>query len=233
MGRFFRWVFGEDWGVRSIDGNAPPSSAENRDAVARFAVVMAAGLLLLGAVLLIGVWTVGSDVPDLRLGWALATALAGVLVLLPMWWVFHSLPVAYLHLIPPIASGITVVVGLQLGRTFETDVVLAIVIIEIVVSVSMRLRAGLVHLTHMGAAYGYLLAEFDASVPVARWIATMGGAGIVAAVVEWMLARTRSLAFAERRASAAAELGAGRAGRAQPHPRGPRRGAGRRPRPAG
>src|SRR5258705_938265 len=39
-----RWVFGDDWGVRSIDGYAAPASIENRLNVIKFVAPMAISL---------------------------------------------------------------------------------------------------------------------------------------------------------------------------------------------
>jgi class 3 adenylate cyclase len=205
VGRFLHRVFGDDWGIRSIDGYARPSSRQNRDALARFAMAMTGGYLALGFVLLLTIWVTDTEVPGLHLGPALLATLAGLACIGPMWMAFHRVHIAMFHLMPPIASLVVLAVGLTVGPEYEGAVVLSIVIITIILSVAIDLRIARYHLIALGVVYGILIADFDAPSPITSWAGTMGGAVIVAMVVDWLVRKNRGLAMAEHEASREAE----------------------------
>ena len=200
MGRFRQRMFGDDWGIRSIDGYARPSSRQNREALARFAMAMTGGYLLLGFVLLLSIWATGTDVPGLNLGPALIATLVGLTCIGPMWVAFHRVHVALFHLMPPISSIVVLAIGLTVGPEYEGAVVLSIVIITIILSVAIDLRVARYHLLTLGLAYGILLADFDSPSPVTSWLGTMGGAVLVALVVDWLVRKNRTMALAEHEA---------------------------------
>lgn len=205
MGDRIDKVFGEAWGIRSLDGYAAPASPANRAEVARFATVMAGGYVLVGTAVMLGIWVTGTEVPGMHLGNALIAAAVALVLIGPVWGAFHRLGAGWLQLIPPIATVVMVIVGVNVGPTFETSVVMAMVIIALMISVSMNIRVTLLHFIHLGAGYAIVLADNHVDVPLGRWIGTMGGSVIVAAVVESLLSRTRQLAQAERAASESAE----------------------------
>jgi class 3 adenylate cyclase len=198
-------VFGESWGIRSLDGYAEPGSPENRTALARFAVVMSGGFVLVGSLLVVLIWATGHEVEGLDVGRSMIVGAVAIVCVPPVWLAFRRAPLGALHLLPLFASAVLVQVGLSVGPQFETAVVLGMAIIAIVVTVSMRLRAGLFHFGHLGIGYAIVLSQDGVQVPVARWLGTMGGSLIIAAVVEHLLGRTRSLAMAERASSEAAQ----------------------------
>lgn len=205
MGMAVERFFGESWGVRSLDGYAEPGSPENRSALARFAVLMAGGFVLVGSALLVMIWATGHEVPGLDIGRSMVVGAAAISMVPPVWAVFRRAPLGALQLLPLLATLVLLEVGLSVGPQFETAVVLGMAIIAIVVTVSMRFRVALLHMGHMGIGYAIVLGQDGIRVPVARWVGTMGGSLIIAGVVEHLVGRTRGLAMAERTSSEAAQ----------------------------
>ena len=185
---------------RHYDGYAPPNSPENRDAIARFALVMAGGFLILGIVVLTSLWLAGEGErrpgagPRPRRAYQRS---AGFCLLFPTRIGFQRLSLPWLHAVPIIATVMVVVIGIPLGQALKSAVIVALVISVIIVPVAMTLRAALVHLVHLSIGYMIILRANESIVPVARWAGTMGGAVIVASVVEWLVGRNRGLARAE------------------------------------
>jgi class 3 adenylate cyclase len=205
VGKALERYFGESWGIRSLDGYAEPGSSQNRVALARFAVLMAGGFVVVGSALLILIWATGREVPGLDIGRSMVVGSVAVGMVPPVWVVFRRAPLGAFHLLPLFATAVLVEVGLSVGPQFETAVVLGMAIIAVVVTVSMRLRVALLHLAHVGIGYAIVLGQEGVRVPLARWVGTMGGSLIIAAVVEHLVGRTRALAMAERASSEAAQ----------------------------
>lgn len=208
VSRFFGWVFGADWGFRSVDGHAPVDSRENRELMARFAIFMAGTYLLLGNLVLAVVAVYEPGVADLDLAWAWAIAASSVVVMVPAIYVaFQRLPLPLLHLLVPLASAMVVAEGFALGAFATEAVAVAMVIVTIVVSVSTTRVATFVHLAHLGIAYLLIVSIQDGHPnPAARFVGIFGGVVVVGLAVGRLVDRSRQLAADERAASAAAGL---------------------------
>ena len=236
MGRFLHRVFGDDWGVRSLDGYAAPASRENRDAIAQLRD--GHGRRLPAARLRPPGGHLGRPAPTSRTCRSARVPgrprWRGSRCIYPMW---RRVPAPPARRAPPPApdrDGRRRRRRPPVGPNFET-----------------ARRAG--HRHHHDHGVGgarrcgsrcsprppRASATASCSPPTTRRPRWPGGSGrwaarcIVASVVEWLVGHNRALAASRARGVRGGRARPRRAGRAEPHARGPCRRAGRRPRPAG
>jgi class 3 adenylate cyclase len=200
---YFRRVLGSDWGFRSLDGHAAVDSPENREVLARFAILMAGAYLVLGNVVLLMVAAYQPDLPGLHLARALAIGLGSLAVLVPsVFLAFRRLPLPLVHLVLPVATTMIVVEGFALGSLGTEAVALGLCITTIEVSIATTRVATLMHLCHLGAGYLLLVSiQPGHPNPAARFVGIFGGVVVVGVAVGRLVDRVRQLALSERAAT--------------------------------
>jgi class 3 adenylate cyclase len=194
---------GRDWGFRSLDGHAAVESPENREVLARFAILMAGAYLVLGIAVLLMVAAYEPDLPGLHLGAALSIAIASLLVLVPsVFLAFRRLPLPLVHLVLPVATAMIVVEGFALGPIGTEAVTIGLCITAIVVSLATTRVATLLHLCHLGLGYLLLVSIQEGHPnPAARFVGIFGGVVVVALALGRLVDRVRQLALSERAAT--------------------------------
>jgi class 3 adenylate cyclase len=203
-----QWVFGDNWGVRSIDGYATPSSVENRIGLIRFAlrIVVVTALVALFAITLVPI--ARQHINGLHLGWFFVV-LGGAVVLvapaviiacryLALWWI---------HVVTFVVEILVYgALALSLGPALSPYIALGYVTYSAIAFVTLTRRTAMIHMGAIGASYGFVLAQQAGNTaPVTRWIIVMGAVVVIGQTLAWLVDRLRTLAVSEHQARDAAD----------------------------
>jgi class 3 adenylate cyclase len=208
MKRLVHWVLGDDWGIRSIDGSAPPNSVENRTNGIRSASRITGLTALLALIAIALVPLLGQHIEGLHVGWYFALSALALLIILPsallavrylaLWWI-HLI----VFLIEAVLMG---TLAFTLGPVLSPYLVVPYAIYSTLDFVVMTRRMAMIHVAGIGASYGLVVAlQAGNTAPVTRWLFAMGAVVIIGQTVASLVDRVRALAVSEHQARAATD----------------------------
>lgn len=194
--RVARYVFGEGWGWKSLDGRAAPESIENRRNAIRFILEMNGGMAVLSviAVAIVALTDMGG-LDEINMPLLASCVGVGAFVIAPIVWFSYKLPPAWVQVIALAYESALTVAAFAIGQRLSTVIVAFYVVQGICVVTLTTRRASAVHLAAMGVGYGLLLAFQDGNnAPVSRWLLGMGAVVIAGNAVSMLVERMRVLA---------------------------------------
>jgi signal transduction histidine kinase len=193
------------FGVRSVEGDGPPDSQENRHRIAQLVTAVTlggVGMLLVGQLLFI---PFVHDAQYHPLG-VTATALFGLAAALVFRTNAYRIP---LRLATPISM--TATIGVTIGSYFagpnHAEVVFGYVVFGISAWAVFRVGTAIIQTAFIGFCYAFLLwyqaGNFD---PVGRWLIIVPCITMVSLLVLWLVGKIARLAASEREAKAQLEI---------------------------
>jgi class 3 adenylate cyclase len=210
--RALGWLFGEDWGARSIDGIATPDSPENRAAIARVALPAFVGFIAVAIPCLLLVVAAGDVDDDTSLPLTVGLISFATFVMVPLiWYSFRALPLWSVHVMALVCDGLVVATCFAVGvRWSPMAAALAWVVLGTSIFLIGQLRVAIAHLVPIAAGYAVVVALQDGNAaPLGRWLAIMGIVALTGITVSNLMERTRHLAAEAREARAVAEAAQG------------------------
>jgi class 3 adenylate cyclase len=201
--RALRWLFGDDWGARSLDGTSTPESPENRRAMLRFALPAYVGFIAISIPCVPLVMLAGPLPEDATGSGILVVMGVAIVVLIPLiWWSFARGPLWAVHITALVCDVVVTAACFAVGVSFSPfAATLAWVMLATLIFVIASRRVGFLHVLPMGVGYAFVVTQQDGNIaPVARWFAVMGAVTLTALVVSSLMERTRQLAIRAREA---------------------------------
>jgi class 3 adenylate cyclase len=208
MRRLVHWMFGDDWGFRSINGNAAPDSVENRTNALRLASRITGFTAVLALIAVALVPLCGQHIGGLHVGWYFALSAVALIVILPTGLLAaRYLSMGWIHLILFMIEAVLMgALAFTLGPVLTPYLAVPYAIYATLDFVVMTRRMAMIHVAAIGASYGFVVAmQAGDTVPVTRWIFVIGAVVIIGQTVASLVARVRTLAVSEHQARASAE----------------------------
>jgi class 3 adenylate cyclase len=205
--KLVHWLFGDDWGVRSLDGYAPSDSAENRTNIATFGTLTATAGCALVLVALSIIPLAGQRIRGFHLDWALALYGIPVLVLTPALWVtLQRVPIWWSHTFGVLLAGGLAAQAFALGAGLSPLSIPGYIVMGMAAFIVLQRRAAVVQVVALAISYAVVVAYQPGNVaPATRWVVLVGGMVGIGATVGRLVERVRNLAQAEQHARAEVE----------------------------
>lgn len=194
--RVARYVFGDGWGWRSLDGRAAPESIENRRNAIRFILEMNGGMAVLSviAVTIVALFDV-SGLDPINMPLLASCVGVGAFVIAPIVWFSYKLPPFSVQLLALIYEGALTLAAFAIGQRLSGVIVAFYVVQGICVVTLTTRRASAIHLLAMGIGYAVLLTFQEGNnAPVSRWLLGMGAVVIAGNAVSMLVERMRVFA---------------------------------------
>jgi class 3 adenylate cyclase len=201
-------MLGHDWGIRSIDGNAPPDSVENRTSSFRLASRITGFTAVLAVVAIALVPLSGQHISGLHVGWYFALSAVALIVIMPTaLLVVRSLSLGWIHLVLFMIESVFMgALAFTLGPVLSPYLAVPYAIYATLDFVVMTSRMAMIHVAGIGASYGLVVAlQAGDTAPLTRWVFVIGAVVIIGQTVASLVERVRTLAASERQAYASAD----------------------------
>ena len=233
VSRLGQWMFGHDWGIRSIDGSAPSDSVENRTNSFRLASRITGFTALLAVVAIALVPLSGQHISGLHVGWYFALSAVALIIIMPgALLAVRYLSLGWIHLILFLIEAVLMgALAFTLGPVLSPYLAVPYAIYATLDFVVMTRRMAMIHVAGIGASFGLVVAlQAGNTAPLTRWIFVVGAVVIIGQTVASLVDRVRSLAESERPGRCLGRPGQGGLARSEPDPGASRQRAGRRTR---
>jgi len=207
MTRLLYWIFGENVGLRSVDGYAAPMSVENRTSIIRFGVLQGVAVSTIAFVGVLGLVLTGASPPGVHAGRILAVLALGVVVWAPLLVLaVRRFPITSFPLFGVGTTALMTTLAFTMGPSLSILMGLGYVMLGTTIFVSYQRRAALIYAAIIAVGYASVVIwQSGNTAPFTRWIVVVGAVVVVGVTVSSLVDRVRDLAQAERRASGEAQ----------------------------
>ncbi len=193
--RVAKFVLGDGWGWKSLDGRASPDSLENRRNAIRFILELNGGMAVVAVVAVLLMALSGRGLGEINQAVLFSCVGFGAFVIAPIVWFSTRIAPYWVQLLALVYEAALTVAGFAIGQRLSSTVVAFYVVQGVCVVTLATRRAAVVHVSAMGVGYALLLALQDANnAPVSRWMIGMGAVCIAGTAVSLLVERMRLLA---------------------------------------
>jgi len=192
--RVVKFVFGETWGWRSLDGKASPSSAENRRNGVRFILELNGGMAVLSVLAVLLIALTGTKIDGLHLPLLVVCVGFGAFVIAPIVWISPRLSPAWLQILAVCYEIALTIAAFAIGPKLSTTIVAFYVVQGVCVSTLATRRVAAMHIAVMALGYGLLVClQPGNTAPLSRWLLGVGAVAIAGSAVSLLVERMRLL----------------------------------------